>query len=201
MLERIVGHREERPDLIILTDDVYGTFADDFVSLFAICPYNTILVYSYSKYFGATGWRIGVVATHEDNVLDQRIAALPEGANARNSTSATAPSPRQPAKLKFIDRLVADSRTVALNHTAGLSTPLQAQMVLFSLFSLMDEPAGLQGIDEAHDRAAARRRCTASWACRCRSTRTRSTTTTCWTWRTSRDAAARRSFAEWIVKR
>ena len=34
---------------------------------------------------------------------------------------------------------VADSRTVALNHTAGLSTPVQVQMTLFSLFSLMDE--------------------------------------------------------------
>lgn len=46
----------------------------------------------------------------------------------------------EPEKLKFIDRLVADSRTVALNHTAGLSTPQQVQMVLFSLFSLMDTP-------------------------------------------------------------
>jgi len=27
-----------RKDLIILTDDVYATFADDFVSLFALCP-------------------------------------------------------------------------------------------------------------------------------------------------------------------
>ncbi|MNL03940.1 Bifunctional aspartate aminotransferase and L-aspartate beta-decarboxylase [compost metagenome] len=35
---------------------------------------------------------------------------------------------------------MADSRTVALNHTAGLSTPQQVQMVLFSLFSLMDTP-------------------------------------------------------------
>src|SRR5262249_408623 len=44
----------------------------------------------------------------------------------------------EPEKLLFIDRIVADSRTVALNHTAGLSTPQQVQMVLFSLFSLMD---------------------------------------------------------------
>jgi aspartate 4-decarboxylase len=40
--------------------------------------------------------------------------------------------------MKFIDRLVADSRTVALNHTAGLSTPQQVQMVLFSLLALID---------------------------------------------------------------
>ena len=58
--------KNKRPDLIIITDDVYGTFADDFVSLFAICPRNTILVYSFSKYFGATGWRLGVVATHRE---------------------------------------------------------------------------------------------------------------------------------------
>ncbi|MEO6849812.1 MAG: aspartate 4-decarboxylase, partial [Mucilaginibacter sp.] len=39
----------------------------------------------------------------------------------------------------FVDRLVADSRSVALNHTAGLSLPQQAQMALFSLFALLDE--------------------------------------------------------------
>ena len=33
---------------------------------------------------------------------------------------------------------MADSRNVALNHTAGLSTPQQVQMVLFALFNLMD---------------------------------------------------------------
>jgi CBS domain-containing protein len=51
--------RTKRQDLIILTDDVYATFADDFVSLFALCPRNTILVYSFSKYCGTTGWRLG----------------------------------------------------------------------------------------------------------------------------------------------
>jgi aspartate 4-decarboxylase len=43
-----------------------------------------------------------------------------------------------PRKLKFIDRLVADSRDVALNHTAGLSLPQQVMMSLFSLSELMD---------------------------------------------------------------
>jgi aspartate 4-decarboxylase len=43
-----------------------------------------------------------------------------------------------PEKLKFIDRMVADSRQVALNHTAGLSLPQQIQMALFSLFALLD---------------------------------------------------------------
>ena len=41
--------------------------------------------------------------------------------------------------MKFIDRMVADSRMVALNHTAGLSTPQQIQMELFALASILDK--------------------------------------------------------------
>lgn len=134
ILEEIV---KKRPDLIILTDDVYGTFADNFKSLFAICPKNTILVYSFSKYFGATGWRLGVIALTKNNILDQKIGELPntkkDELHNRYASLTT-----DPEKIKFIDRMVADSRSVALNHTAGLSTPQQIQMVLFALFNMMD---------------------------------------------------------------
>ncbi|MDQ9749582.1 aminotransferase class I/II-fold pyridoxal phosphate-dependent enzyme, partial [Acinetobacter baumannii] len=112
-------------------------FADNFKSLFAICPDNTILVYSFSKYFGATGWRLGVIALSNNNVLDKQIANLSKKEKKeledRYSSLTT-----DPASIKFIDRLVADSRNVALNHTAGLSTPQQVQMVLFALFNMMD---------------------------------------------------------------
>ncbi len=138
-LAQIAAIVKERPDLVLLTDDVYGTFADDFTSLFAICPRNTILVYSFSKYFGATGWRLGVIATHRDTVLDRQIAALPEATQSMLD-GRYGSLVLDPRNLKFIDRLVADSRTVSLNHTAGLSTPQQVQMVLFALFELLDEP-------------------------------------------------------------
>lgn len=127
----------ERPDLIVITDDVYGTFVKGFRSLMAVLPHNTIGVYSYSKYFGCTGWRLGVIAIHEDNIFDRKIAQLPESdrqaLNHRYSRIAL-----DPQNMKFIDRMVADSRQVALNHTAGLSLPQQAQMILFSMLSLMD---------------------------------------------------------------
>ncbi|CAM3658528.1 Bifunctional aspartate aminotransferase and L-aspartate beta-decarboxylase [Bordetella sputigena] len=126
-----------RPDLIIVTDDVYGTFADDFVSVFARCPRNTLCVYSFSKFFGATGWRLGTIALHHDNVLDAALAALSTDEKAllaRRYGSLTT----EPDTLRFIDRLVADSRAVALNHTAGLSVPQQLQMGLFALNGLMD---------------------------------------------------------------
>jgi aspartate 4-decarboxylase len=129
--------KTKRPDLIIITDDVYGTFVPGFRSLMAELPQNTIGVYSYSKHFGCTGWRLGVVAIHQNNIYDKMLAKLSAkdraALNHRYSSITLAP-----AKLKFIDRMVADSRQVALNHTAGLSLPQQIQMALFSLFALLD---------------------------------------------------------------
>ncbi len=100
-------------------------------------PRNTITVYSFSKYFGCTGWRLGAIAIHEDNVFEGMIAALPEGERAR-LRKRYSPLTLTPDKIKFIDRLVADSRQVALNHTAGLSMPQQVMMTFFSLFDLTD---------------------------------------------------------------
>ncbi len=130
--------KTKRPDLLLLTDDVYATFVPGFRSLAAELPQNTILVYSYSKHFGCSGWRAGFLALHQDNVIDRMIARLPE--NDRAALSERYHSLRSdPENLKFIDRMVADSRNVALNHTAGLSLPQQAQMSLLSFFALTDE--------------------------------------------------------------
>ena len=128
----------ERRDLIIITDDVYATFADGFKSVYTVLPHNTILVYSFSKYFGATGWRLGVIALHRNNVVDKLIRKLPEEIQGELDKR-YAPITSNSRELRFIDRLVADSRNVALRHTAGLSTPQQVQMVLFALYALMDE--------------------------------------------------------------
>jgi aspartate 4-decarboxylase len=129
--------KTKRPDLILLTDDVYGTFIDNFRSLAAELPQNTILVYSYSKHFGCTGWRLGVIGLHEKNILDRKLAKLPK-AQQRELAERYGSLTLEPLKIKFIDRMVADSRNVALNHTAGLSLPQQVQMALFSLFALLD---------------------------------------------------------------
>jgi aspartate 4-decarboxylase len=128
---------EKRPELILLTDDVYGTFVPGFRGLLGAFPRNTIGVYSYSKYFGCTGWRLGTIAVHEDNVFDHLIAALPEQ-TLKDIDARYAALTLEPRKLAFIDRIVADSRDVALNHTAGLSLPQQVMMMLFSISELMD---------------------------------------------------------------
>ena len=122
---------------MIITDDVYATYIPHFRSIMAELPENTLCVYSFSKYFGATGWRLAVVALHEENIYDRMLKELPaerkEQLNERYSSISL-----HPEEIRFIDRMVADSRQVALNHTAGLSLPQQTQMALFASFSLLD---------------------------------------------------------------
>ena len=126
------------PDLMIISDDVYSTFVDNFSSIMADLPYNTIGVYSYSKYFGVTGWRLGTIALYEDNVFDKLLREQDEDRKERARKRYSGLS-TDPDSILFIDRIVADSRQVALNHTAGLSTPQQVQMAFFSLFAIVDK--------------------------------------------------------------
>lgn len=126
------------PNLMIICDDVYGTFVDNFHSLLSYLPFNSIGVYSFSKYFGATGWRLGTIAIHENNVFDKLIRELPFDKKQELKQRYEALS-TNPENIPFIDRIVADSRQVALNHTSGLSTPQQVQMAFFSVFALLDK--------------------------------------------------------------
>jgi aspartate 4-decarboxylase len=125
-------------NLMIISDDVYSTFVNDFRSLMADLPYNTIGVYSFSKYFGVTGWRLGTIALYEENIFDKLLKELPEDKKIELRQRYGALS-TTPDDIKFIDRIVADSRQVALNHTAGLSTPQQVQMAFFCAFALLDK--------------------------------------------------------------
>lgn len=127
----------DNPELMILTDDVYGTFIDGFTSLFTLFPFHTACIYSYSKYFGATGWRIGTIVLAEHTVFDaklDRLSSTQKNILAKRYETLHA----DPTQIKFIDRLVADSRDVALNHAAGISAPQQVMMALFSLYALLD---------------------------------------------------------------
>ncbi|BBB89476.1 MAG TPA: aspartate 4-decarboxylase [Methylomusa anaerophila] len=138
-IKQLIGIvKNHNPDLMIISDDVYGTFVDGYRSLMADLSFNTIGVYSFSKYFGVTGWRLGVVAVHQDNVFDQLIKQLPQE-RAKILQNRYSSLSQQPENVRFIDRMVADSRQVALNHTAGLSTPQQVQMMLLAAFALLDK--------------------------------------------------------------
>lgn len=127
------------PNLVVVTDDVYGTFADHYQSIYASIPHNTILVYSFSKLYGATGQRLGLIAMDKDNVCDRMVneetaqnSKVKKELDDRYSMVVT-----EPEKMKFIDRAVADSRAVGLYHTSGLSTPQQIMMALFAMSSLI----------------------------------------------------------------
>lgn len=129
--------KKKRPDLIILTDTVYATFVEDFHSLIKNLPHNAICVYSFSKYFGVTGWRLGLIMMHKNNIIDKKIKMLSKKDKLELEKRYRMVS-AEPEKIPFIERLELDSRDEALAHTGGLSSPQQAIMVLFALYEMMD---------------------------------------------------------------
>ncbi len=140
-LDEIQKVIEKNPDLMIITDDVYGTFVDGFQTVYSVAPHNTLLVYSYSKLYGATGWRLGVIAANKENIFDKLIQKLSEK-DKKELEKRYSLVALEPEKIAFIDRIVADSRSVGLHHTAGLSTPQQIMAVLFSLTHLITKENG-----------------------------------------------------------
>ena len=130
--------KTKRKDLIILTDTVYATFVDGFHSIVKEIPQNCICVYSFSKYYGVTGWRLGTIMLSKKNIIDEKIQNFSDSDKKElfERYKTVAPDPN---KIPFIERLELDSRDEALAHTGGLSGPQQAIMTLFALYELLDK--------------------------------------------------------------
>lgn len=124
-------------DLIIVTDDVYSPFVEKYNSLMAACPDNTILIQSLSKYFGVTGWRLGMIMLKRGNRMDRLLRGVLE---RRYNIASVSPS-----DLTLMERLVLDSRQVAGGHVAGLSTPQQVLMGMFLVWDYRDKRRVYQG--------------------------------------------------------
>ena len=139
-IERLKAVVEKNPHLIILTDDVYGTFVKDFQTLYSTIPHNTILVYSFSKLYGVTGWRVGLIAINDDNVMDDVLADLPKEDKAYLEEEYKIVT-TDVENFPFTERVVADSRSIGLYHTSGLSTPSQIFMDFMALTHLVYEDA------------------------------------------------------------
>ena len=131
---------QDRPDLLIVNDTAYATFVEDFRGVTAVLPHNVILLHSFSKGYAATGNRLGFVAVNHDSVADRLLAAMPAEAKERLRLRYHAAS-NDVDRMPFIQRLLVDSREVALHNIAGLGTPNQVQMTLFELAYLMPEGA------------------------------------------------------------
>ena len=127
--------KRKNPNLIVLADNVYAPFVDQFNSLVNDLPYNTIGVYSFSKYFGVTGWRLGAISLNDNNIIDKKLLKRVSSSVNKRYYMVT----NKPQSIPFIERLLLDSRQVAEGHTAGLSTPQQVLMTLFAMHDYMDE--------------------------------------------------------------
>ncbi len=130
--------RTHNPDMIIISDTVYASFVDQFNTFGKELPNNILGVYSYSKYFGVTGWRLGVIMIHENCIVDKLIKKLPKSKQAQLDLRYRLVSTK-PSEISFYERLEIDSRQVALAHTGGVSGPQQVAMCMFSLYELLDD--------------------------------------------------------------
>lgn len=126
------------PNLIIVSDEVYAPFIKDYHSFYFEHPENTIGLYSFSKYFGAAGWKLGTLMLPKENIIDRMISEFPkekkERINARYAESYKGNN-----EPSFIERLMVDSRLLATKHVTGISTPQQVQMALFAMKTLLDK--------------------------------------------------------------
>lgn len=126
-----------RNDLIIVSDCVYSPFVKKFNSLLQTCPRNTIEIYSLSKYFGTTGWRLGVTMIRKDNNFNYLFKAL-STRNLKELNHRYGLVSLQPNSLDIMDRIVMDSRQVAEEHVGGLSTPQQVIMGMFLFYDFYE---------------------------------------------------------------
>lgn len=78
-----------------------------------------------------------MIAMNEDNIVDELIAGLPNEKKEflRSEYSIVTENPDD---MPFIERLTADSRSIGLYHTSGLSTPQQIFMDILALTHLVD---------------------------------------------------------------
>lgn len=137
ILARIKEILTIRSDLLIISDDVYASFSSDYQSIMKYAPNHTLFVYSFSKLYGATGWRIGCISATKDNVFDQQLQALSSEEKASLQERYHLIT-EDVSTFPFLERIVAESRYIAMYHTAGLATPNQLMMVFMALHSLLD---------------------------------------------------------------
>ena len=134
-----IGHivNTFRKDLIIVSDSVYAPFTKTFNSFMKYCPKNTIEIFSLSKYFGTTGWRLGITMIKKDNNINNLFNTL-SSSDIKDLGDRYNIATNTPEELTLMDRIVMDSRQVAEAHVGGLSTPQQSLMALFLFYDHID---------------------------------------------------------------
>ena len=76
---------------------------------------------------------------NENNVCDRLLSKLPEADKAYLRKAYSIVN-TVPDSMPFLDRVVADSRSIGLYHTSGLSTPSQGSMDMLALSHLVYAP-------------------------------------------------------------
>lgn len=127
------------PRMLIVSDSAYGSFThgECFYDFPEAAPKNSIGIFSFSKLWGVTGWRMGIVFMAQDNIIDNGM--LLQHKTERSSTDGTSLITKDRiSRLNFIKQVLKLSRNVVNGHTAGLSTPQQVYMSICAVHGLVD---------------------------------------------------------------
>ena len=130
--------KTKRPDLIILTDDVYGTFVHGFRSLMGALPRTRSASTRTRNTLAAPAGGLASSRCIRTTSSTRRSPSIRRN-QLRRWTSATARSRSSRARSSSSTGSLPTAATSRLNHTAGLSLPQQVMMTMFSLFEMMDE--------------------------------------------------------------
>jgi aspartate 4-decarboxylase len=131
--ERLSLLLRQRPDPIIVTAEACRPCERACHTLLGAFPHNTSGVFALGGPFAG----LDLVAVHEDGICDALIAWNSSSTLDRIDRRYQAIS-LEPRQLSFLDRIIADSRDVARDRTAGLRPPHQAMLLLLMLGRLLE---------------------------------------------------------------
>uniref|UniRef100_A0A6C0CXZ0 Aminotransferase class I/classII large domain-containing protein n=1 Tax=viral metagenome TaxID=1070528 RepID=A0A6C0CXZ0_9ZZZZ len=116
------------PELLIIEDNTYAPFSENSEYFFNIIPENTISLYSFSKYFGCGGMKLGTISIHKENIIDNLLLKkAPIDVHNRYKMHN-----KNPEEIKFVDRIRMDIHNVAFSHGNNLASN---QLILMSFFA------------------------------------------------------------------
>jgi aspartate/methionine/tyrosine aminotransferase len=156
-VEQIVTLLREH-DAFLIQDCTYRDFAYDHTLAATLYPERTITIYSFSKWLGLAGMRIGAVVSHPDII--EKLASAPPNNLGSSILAQRAALAGLAIKQKWFPGVLATQRTnqklikQAVEGVAGISMPIYPSNANFIIIECNDpglRPEALCAVYEEHD--------------------------------------------------
>jgi aspartate/methionine/tyrosine aminotransferase len=156
-VEKIVAILRER-DIYLIQDCTYRHFAYNHTLAAPIYPERTITIYSFSKWLGLAGMRIGAVVSHPDII--EQLASAPPNNLGSSILAQRAALAGLAIKQEWFPGVLATQRAnqklikQAVDKVAGISMPVYPSNANFIIIECNDpglRPEALCAVYQEHD--------------------------------------------------